>query len=105
MCTSPQEGCTGWLYVVEELAAAGITPHLAEPAGTAALRGNKRHAKTDRTDTALLRSHLAAGDLPESWIPPEHVLEAMLRLHAGHRWTPLDKIHNWVLRSDGAGAG
>jgi hypothetical protein len=33
------EGCTGWRYVAEELAAAGITPHLAEPAGTAALRG------------------------------------------------------------------
>jgi len=30
------EGCTGWRYVVEELAAAGIEPHLAEPADTAA---------------------------------------------------------------------
>jgi hypothetical protein len=29
------EGCTGWRYVAEELAAAGITPHLAEPADTA----------------------------------------------------------------------
>ncbi len=70
------EGCTGWRYVVEELAAAGITPHLAEPADTAALRGKKRHAKTDKTDSGHLRSHLAAGDLPESWIPPWHVLEA-----------------------------
>ena len=41
------EGCTGWRYVAEELLAAGITPHLAEPADTAALRGKKRHAKTD----------------------------------------------------------
>jgi hypothetical protein len=32
------EGCTGWRYVTEELAAAGITPHPAEPADTAALR-------------------------------------------------------------------
>jgi transposase len=70
------EGCTGWRYVVEELAAAGITTHLAEPADTAALRGRKRHAKTDRTDSRHLRVHLAAGDLPESWIPPDCVLEA-----------------------------
>ena len=64
------EGCTGWRYVVEELAAAGIIPHLAEPADTAALRGRKRHAKTDKTDSRHLRVHLAAGDLPECWIPP-----------------------------------
>jgi len=70
------EGCTGWRYAVEELAAAGIIPHLAEPADTAALRGKKRHAKTDKTDSRHLRSHLAAGDLPECWIPPAHVLEA-----------------------------
>ena len=70
------EGCTGWRYVVEELYAAGITPHLAEPADTAALRGKKRHAKTDKTDTRHLRVHLMAGDLPECWIPPQHVLEA-----------------------------
>jgi transposase len=69
------EACTGWRYVVEELVAAGITPHLAEPADTAALRGKKRHAKTDRTDAAHLRTHLLAEDLPESWIPPDHVLE------------------------------
>jgi transposase len=77
------EGCTGWRYVVEELFTAGITPHLAEPADTAALRGTKRHAKTDRTDVRHLRSHLLAEDLPESWIPPEHVLEirTMVRLY------------------------
>ena len=28
------EGCTGWRYVVEELAAAGVTAHLGEPADT-----------------------------------------------------------------------
>jgi hypothetical protein len=64
------EGCTGWRYVLEELLAAGIEPYLAEPADTAALRGKKRHAKTDKTDTRHLRVHLLAGDLPESWIPP-----------------------------------
>ena len=41
------EGCAGWRYVAGELAAAGITAHLAEPAGTAFARGRKRHAKTD----------------------------------------------------------
>jgi transposase len=70
------EGCTGWRYVVEELLTAGIVPHLAEPADTAALRGRKRHAKTDKTDSRHLRVHLAAGDLPECWLPPDCVLEA-----------------------------
>jgi hypothetical protein len=54
------EGCTGWRYVAEELAAAGITAHLAEPAGTAARRGRKRHAKTDPlTDHLGVFSQLA----------------------------------------------
>jgi transposase len=77
------EGCTGWRYVAEELLAAGVTPHLAEPTDTAALRGKKRHAKTDKTDTRHLRIHLLAGDLPECWIPPAHVLEAraLVRLY------------------------
>ncbi len=70
------EGCTGWRYVAEELLAAGIEPHLAEPADTAALRGRKRHAKTDKADARHLRVHLLAGDLPECWIPPRHILEA-----------------------------
>src|SRR3984885_3088557 len=42
------EGCTGWRYVLEELAAAGVTAHLAEPADTAFARGRKRHAKSAR---------------------------------------------------------
>jgi len=69
------EGCTGWRYVVEEIEAAGFEAHLAEPADTQAARGRKRRAKTDRTDARLLRDLLAAGELPESWIPPEGVLE------------------------------
>lgn len=69
------EGCTGWRYVVEEITAAGFEAHLAEPADTQAARGRKRRAKTDRSDAALLRDLLRDGDLPESWIPPELVLE------------------------------
>jgi transposase len=69
------EGCAGWRYVAEELAAAGITAHLAEPAGTAALRGRKRRAKTDKTDARHLRMLLAEARLPECWIPPGRILE------------------------------
>jgi transposase len=69
------EGCTGWRYVVEEIKAAGFEAHLAEPADTQAARGRKHRAKTDRSDPRLLRDLLAAGELPESWIPPEGVLE------------------------------
>ena len=64
------EGCTGWRYVAEELAAAGVAAHLAEPADTAFARGRKRHAKTDKTDCRHLRMLLAEGRLPECWIPP-----------------------------------
>lgn len=69
------EGCTGWRYVVEEITAAGFEAHLAEPADTQAARGRKHRAKTDRSDARLLRDLLAAGELPESWIPPAGVLE------------------------------
>src|SRR2546430_3245584 len=66
------EGCTGWRYVAEELAAAGVTAHLAEPAGTAFARGRKRHAKTDKTDCRPLRIALADGRLPAGRVPPGH---------------------------------
>ena len=77
------EGCTGWRYVVEELQRAGITPHLAEPAETAGLRGRKRRAKTDWADARHLRDLLLDGRIPESWIAPAHVLEAraLVRLY------------------------
>ena len=90
------EACTGWRYVAEELAAAGIAVHLAEPADTAALRGRKRHAKTDRTDSRLLRAHALAGDLPECWVPPSHILECRALLETGQRErgdrAPVDRI-------------
>ena len=77
------EGCTGWRYVAEELAATGIAVHLAEPADTAFARGRKRHAKTGKTDARHLRMLLAEGRLPECWIPPGHILEcrALLELY------------------------
>lgn len=77
------EGCTGWRYVAEELARAGAVAHLGEPADTAALRGRKRHAKTDKTDSRHLRQLLCDDRLPECWVPPSHVLEcrALLELY------------------------
>ena len=102
------EGCTGWRYVAEELAAAGVAAHLAEPADTAFARGRKRHAKTDKTDCRHLRMLLAEGRLPECWIPPSHILEcrALLEtyhdLRAGHTaW--VQRIHA-VLFHQGAPA-
>jgi transposase len=78
------EGCAGWRYVVEELAAAGITAHLAGPAGTAFARGRKRHARTGKTDARHLRMLLAEGRLPECWIPPGHILECRALLETCH---------------------
>jgi transposase len=77
------EGCTGWRYVVEELARAGVKAHLAEPADTAAARGRKKRAKTDRSDSKLIRELLDGGRIPECWIPPLLVLEcrALLELY------------------------
>jgi transposase len=69
------EGCTGWRYVSEELAAAGVGVHLGDPAETAAARGRKKRAKTDHADAKLLRTLLLEGRFPESWIPPAHMLE------------------------------
>src|ERR1700730_334659 len=92
------EGCTGWRYVCEALAAAGMVAHLGDPAGTAALRGPRKRAKTDRADARLLRTLLVEGRFPESWIPPAHVVEirTLGRLYcalmderpAGHRLPP-----------------
>src|SRR3989440_8712105 len=58
------EGCTGWRYVTEELAAAGVAAHLAEPADTAFARARKRHAKTDKTDSRHLLQMLTRCRLP-----------------------------------------
>ena len=90
------EGCTGWRYVVEEVVAAGFEAHLAEPADTQAARGRKRHAKTDRSDSRLLRELLADGRLPESWIPPTVVLEWRERVRLYK--TLVDQRSTWVQR-------
>ena len=78
------EACTGWRYIAEELAAAGIAVHLAEPADTAFARGRKRHAKTDKTGSRHLRMLLAEGRLPECWVPPGRILECRALLETYH---------------------
>jgi transposase len=90
------EGCTGWRYVAEELARAGIGVHLAEPADTAAARGRKRRAKTDRGDSRHVRILLETGRVPECWIPPAHVLECRALMETYH---DLQSEHTaWVQR-------
>src|SRR5271165_467875 len=91
------EACTGWRYVAAELARAGMQAHLAEPADTAAARGRKKRAKTDRADSRLMRDLLLQERLPECWIPPEHVLECRALLETYHA---LRREHTaWVQRA------
>jgi transposase len=90
------EATTGWRFVVEELQAVGARVHLAEPAETAARRGTKKRAKSDRADARHLRELLMVGRLPESWIPPEHLLELRARVRLRH--TLVDQRREWQQR-------
>jgi transposase len=78
------EATTGWRFVLEELRAIDAQVHLAEPAETAARRGTKRRPKSDRADARHLRELLMTGRLPESWIPPEHILDLRARVRLRH---------------------
>ena len=78
------EATTGWRFVVEELRRVGAVVHLAEPAETAARRGNKKRAKNDRADARHLRELLMVARLPESWIPPDHILDLRARVRLRH---------------------
>ena len=80
--------------MVEEVVAAGFEAHLAEPADTQAARGRQRHAKTDRSDSRLLRELLADGRLPASWIAPAIVLEWRERIRLYK--TLVDERSTWV---------
>jgi transposase len=90
------EGTTGWRFVVEEIARAGQRARLADPAETAARRGRKRRAKTDNADCDLQLRLLLANELPESWIPPTHMLE--LRTLVRLRKTLIDQRTAWQQR-------
>jgi len=90
------EATTGWRFFVEELHAVGAVVHLAEPAETAARRGNKQRAKTDRADARHHRELLMAGRLPESWIPPDHILDLRARVRLRH--TLIEQHSEWQQR-------
>ena len=90
------EGTVGWRFVVEEIERAGHRAHLADPAETAARRGRKRRAKTDRTDCELQLRLLLAAELPESWIAPAQILE--LRTRVRLRKTLIDERTAWQQR-------
>jgi transposase len=90
------EATTGWRFVVEELRAIGARAHLAEPAETAARRGRKKRAKTDRADARLLRELLMVGRLPECWIPPDHLLDLRARVRLRH--TLVNERGEWQQR-------
>jgi hypothetical protein len=79
------EATTGWRLVVEELRRVGAGVHLGEPAATSALRGNKKRPKTDWADARHLRELLMIGRLPESWIPPDHLLDLRSKCGCGTR--------------------
>jgi len=78
------EATTGRRFVVEELERVGDEVHLAEPAEAAALKGKKKRAKTDWADARHLRELLLIGRLPESWIPPAHILDLRARVRTRH---------------------
>jgi transposase len=90
------EATTGWRFVVEELRRVGASVHLAEPAETAARRGNKKRAKNDRADARHLRELMIAGRLPESWIPPDHILDLRARVRLRH--SLVDQRGEWQQR-------
>jgi transposase len=90
------EATTGWRFVVEEFQAIDACVRLAEPAETAARRGTKKRAKSDRADARHLRELLMVGRLPESWIPPQHLLELRARVRLRH--TLVDQRREWQQR-------
>ncbi len=78
------EATTGWRFVVEELERVGAEVHLAEPTEAAALKGKKKRPKTDWADARHLRELLLLGRIPESWIPPAHLLDLRARVRTRH---------------------
>jgi len=78
------EATTGWRFVADELSRVGAVVHLAEPVETAARRGNKKRAKSDRADARHIRELLTIGRLPESWIPPDHLLDLRAQVRLRH---------------------
>ena len=56
----------------------------------------KKRAKSDRADARHLRELLMVGRLPESWIPPEHLLDLRARVRLRH--TLVEQRREWQQR-------
>src|SRR3954452_15986156 len=89
-------GTTGRGVVVEETERAAPGPRLADPPETAARLGRKQRAKPDDSDCELQLRLLLAGELPEAWIPPPHIVE--LRTRVRLRKTLIDQRTAWLQR-------
>ena len=68
---------------------------LAQPTQTG-LRSSKKGAKCDRAGARDLRERLTIERLPESWIPPKHILD--LRSRVGLRHTLPEQRGEWQQR-------
>lgn len=60
-----------WYWLVDEMEAAGLRPHLADAAQAKQLMG--RPHKTDPLDAKALAILMRNGTLPEVWIPPRNL--------------------------------
>jgi hypothetical protein len=61
-----------------EIGARGLRPR------SRPFEGKKKRAKTDWADALHLRGLLLIGRLPESWIPPAHILDLRARVRTRH---------------------
>src|ERR1019366_4214306 len=75
----------GWRYVAEELAMAGVQAHLAGPADTAAARGRKKRAKTDKAELEADAGSPAAGPAPR-------MLDSALRAEENRSAPPSQQV-------------
>ena len=48
------------------------------------MKGKKKRPKTDFADARHLRELLLIGRVPESWIPPAHILDLRARVRTRH---------------------
>ena len=62
------EATGSWYWLVDEIEAAGLTPHLAQPFAAKRMNGTGGK-KTDSVDARCLAMLLRNGTLPETWIP------------------------------------
>lgn len=79
------EATGSWYWLVDEIEAAGLQAHLAQPFAARRMLGGG--PKTDGIDARALATLLRNGTLPESWIPPAELrdLRNLMRTRLGMR--------------------